>query len=891
MKRLLALVLLLVWLPASLAFAQARDGKLQVTVVDPTNAVLPSAVVTITGLEDATKAVAAALKPATATDKGIAQFDALLPGRYTIEAEFPGFEKGALTDVRIKSGDNKHVIVLALQKLNQSVTVAEDKQASASARSSDAFGSALTREQIEALSDDPDEMQKQLQAMAGPDAVLRVDGFEGQPLPNKAQIKSIHITRDQFAAENHAAGLGFIDIVTAPGVGPLRASARGSFYDSALDGHNAFAATKGPSQNRSFGGSLGGTIVKDKSDFSISFNGNNAYTTPIAVAVMPDGTRVSHNLDIRQPNSYESVSGLLTYALTKDQTLRLSVGRFNQSSDNQGIGQYESPEHAYSSVNDSTNVRIQEVGPLGRRFFTNTRLAVTLNNSSSQSVSDKPTIVVPDAFTLGGAQRRGGTKSTTYSLASDLDYVRGKHSFRTGLQIDGTQYHSDAESNYLGTYTFASVDAYNAGTPLSFTQRLGNPNIDYSNVQAGLYAQDDWRLKKSLVLSAGVRYEAQTHVGDYANLQPRAGLTWAPFKSGHTTLRGSWGIFNDWFSAGLYGQTVQIDGFHQQEVNLFEPSYPSPGNLGPAPATNRYVMAPGLRLPTTNRVSFSASQTINKELSVGMTYADMHGTDQFVGQNLNAPIDGARPDPVFANIIEVTSAARSKTQSVSAYANWSPTAATMVAAATPGAGKLFDWRRNLFFYLSYGYYQSENNTDGAFSVPATGSLDAEWGPSSGDVHHRVSVSMNSGLVRNLSFSMNASYSSAPPITIRTGFDDNGDLIFNDRPAGVGRNSARTVGQWYSSIYASYAIGLGKKTVTSGQPGIMITSSGAGPLTVATMAMPAQPRYRLILSVSLNNPTNHQNYSGFSGVMTSPYFLQPTSVNGVRQMTFSATLTF
>jgi hypothetical protein len=71
---------------------------------------------------------------------------------------------------------------------------------------------------------------------------------------------------------------------------------------------------------------------------------------------------------------------------------------------------------------------------------------------------------------------------------------------------------------------------------------------------------------------------------------------------------------------------------------------------------------------------------------------------------------------------------------------------------------------------------------------------------------------------------------------------------------------------------------------------MILSSGGG-LNVTTMSMPAQPRYRLILSVSLNNPTNHQNYSGFSGVITSPYFLKPTSVNGVRQMTFNATLTF
>ena len=82
------------------------------------------------------------------------------------------------------------------------MTVGRDPQTTASDRGS-TFGTALTREQIEALSDDPDEMARQLQDMAGPGATMRVDSFEGAQLPPKAQIKAIHITRDTFAAENH----------------------------------------------------------------------------------------------------------------------------------------------------------------------------------------------------------------------------------------------------------------------------------------------------------------------------------------------------------------------------------------------------------------------------------------------------------------------------------------------------------------------------------------------------------------------------------------------------------------------------------------------------------------------------------------------------------------
>ena len=85
--------------------------------------------------------------------------------------------------------------------------------------------------------------------------------------------------------------------------------------------------------------------------------------------------------------------------------------------------------------------------------------------------------------------------------------MRGIHSLRTGLQLDGGSYHSDDSTNYLGTYTFESLAAFRAGTPRSYTLRIGDPNIDYSNVQAGVYLQDDIRVRKNLTLSPGIRYE------------------------------------------------------------------------------------------------------------------------------------------------------------------------------------------------------------------------------------------------------------------------------------------------------------------------------------------------------------------------------------------------
>src|SRR5206468_6048341 len=169
-------------------------------------------------------------------------------------------------------------------------------------------------------------------------------------------------------------------------------------------------------------------------------------------------------------------------------------------------------------------VRIQEAGPLGRRFFTNTRLQIGRTSSDSSSVLEAPTFRVTDARTTGGAQVSGGRRATVFNLQSDLDYVRGIQSVRAGVSLDGGSYRSDDSSNYLGTYLFESPAAFELGRPTSYTRRIGDPNITYRNVQAALYLQDDIRVRKNLTLSPGLRYEAQTHLRDYNNIGPRFGM-------------------------------------------------------------------------------------------------------------------------------------------------------------------------------------------------------------------------------------------------------------------------------------------------------------------------------------------------------------------------------
>ncbi|HET7697060.1 MAG TPA: carboxypeptidase regulatory-like domain-containing protein [Vicinamibacterales bacterium] len=902
---------------------QAREARVTITVVDQTGAVIPNARVTIAPTVDPKAAAvpgaappAPLAEPATTNEKGIATIGGLTPGRVTITAEFPGFEPRVLRDVQLRAGDNRHAAVLAIQGLQDSVTVSRDAREAASDRRT-TFGTALTREQIEALSDDPDEMAQQLRDIAGSDAVLRVDSFEGGRLPPKAAIKAIHITRDAFAAENHFAGGLFVDIITQPGIGPLRTSMGVRLRDGSMSGRPpaAFAEqrAKGPERYQNYNGGISGSVIKQKASFSLNFSGGRNYETPYFYYFRPDGS-VVNRLAPRRPRDSMFVFGMFDYAITRDQTLRVHFSRDRFTSRNIGVGGFNQLERAYASDDNYNNIRIQEAGPLGRRFFINTRASINWADSSSRSVFEGQTINVIETFTSGGGQRRGGVRSKALNLQSDLDYVRGIHSWRTGIALDGGSYRSNDESNYLGTYTFESLEAFLAGTPRSYTQRIGDPNIRYFNMQAGWYLQDDIRVRKNLTLSPGIRYEAQTHLRDYDNVGPRFGATWSPGKSGKLTLRGSAGVFYDWLFTNIYEQTLRVDGFRQREVNIVNPTYPDPGSIaGLSLPTNRYLLSDGLQMARNFRMSAGFDRQLTRMVRVNATYAHTSGDNLMRGRNLNSPVNGARPDPLFANIVEVLGDAESRTHSVNIGSSINfnaggpaggpmmiggPERMVMIAGGAPPpppppgarptpANARWNWRRmSIFTNVFLG--RTLNNTEGAFSLPATGLIEDDWGPSNGDVRSRFNVGWSSQQLRGLNVNLNLNASTAPPYTLRTGVDTNGDLLFTDRPAGVGRNTERGSSQWTLNGNFSYGWTFGKPVERAG--GISIRSD-AGGITASQGAASTQGRYRLNLNANVQNLTNHHNLVGYTGTINSKNYGKPTSFQGTRKIDFGLSLSF
>jgi hypothetical protein len=269
-------------------------------------------------------------------------------------------------------------------------------------------------------------------------------------------------------------------------------------------------------------------------------------------------------------------------------------------------------------------------------------------------------------------------------------------------------------------------------------------------------------------------------------------------------------------------------------------------------------------------------QAFSPRLRVGVQYTYMRGSSPWRGLNLNAPVNGVRPDAAFGNIVQVVGDASSRQHTLNVNFN----AGQLPPPLLPQNAKRVDWKR-VFVLGNYTIGQLENDTDGEFNPPPSGVLATEWGPANADVRHRANINLITQVLKNLTAQFGINMASAAPYTIRTGGDDNADFFFNDRPAGVGRNSARGSGQFTINTQWAYMIQIGKR---GGQlpPGIRVTAIGGGAPTIETFNI-EQAKLRMQFIVQIQNLTNRYNYGGYSGVMTSPFFGVPTLVTNPRRV--------
>jgi carboxypeptidase family protein len=865
MNRLIA-ILLVLW-PAH-AFAQV--ATLRVTVIDPTGAVIVGAGVRLTSASS--EAAATVL----ATDaRGEAVFAVLEPGRYSVRVESSGFETYEARDLRLRAGTTTRTVKLALAKLTETVQVGRDARERASDPRSDAFAMVLGQAEINELPDDADDMEQMLKDMAGPGAVLRVNGFRGGRLPPKDQIAQIRFRRNMFGADAHEPGFIAVDVLTKPGLDTWRGSSNVGFRDDLLNARNAFAPTKGDERNERVGLSVTGPLWKQHTSVSLSADATDAFDTKTIVAALPSGTIAD---SVRKPNDVLNFSGRVEHALSKTQVLRVEAQRNHADSNNLGVGDFDLRPRAYRQTRDDNVLRGSIAGSIRKALFNELRLEWRQEEVATTSAIDTPAVLVLDAFNSGGAQIEGARRARGIEFADDLDIASGKHAVRTGVLVELSQYRWDERRNAGGTFTFADLNAYEAGQPTTFTRNAGNPLVTTSQFQSGLYVQDDYRVSQSLTLSGGVRQEYQSTIGGF-HLGPRGGIAWSPFRSGKTTVRAGGGFFFDWFDAQQYTQAVQLDGTHQQIETIENPGYPNPALGGQAVLLpdGRVRLSPDLTQPVLKETSVGVEQQLAGAFRLMAIWIRRRGSHALRGVNVNAPReDGTRPDPTAGTITDIQSTASAAFDAVSLNVNF----------ARPD--------RRIFVAANYMWSRSLNDADSPFSVAADArNLAAEWGPAMYDARHRAMGFINAPLFKHVTFGTSFRVQSALPYNVTTGRDDNGDTISNDRPTGVTRNTGRGSPVVDVGTRVAWKIGFGGVAPTSGSgPQVRIVRAGSdsNPLSDMMTGDNAK-RYAIEWYVQAFNVLNRTNALNFSGVITSPFFGHATSALPARRIEIGARVTF
>jgi hypothetical protein len=505
------------------------------------------------------------------------------------------------------------------------------------------------------------------------------------------------------------------------------------------------------------------------------------------------------------------------------------------------------------------------------------RLQYGWRTSKSISASDDTVIRVLDAFTAGGAQIQGGSRSRELEIEDELEFTVGRaHEITTGFTINAAAYRADERRNAQGTYTFDSLEAYAAGIPTTFTQRVGNPAIDFSMAQVGWHAQDNYRVHRTLMLNLGLRHDFQSHLNDAANVSPRLGFNWTPFGARRSVVRVSAGRYYQFLDAPLYEQTLRVDGRQQRDLIISNPGYPDPFSQG-VPLAQRpssiIRLGPDLRMPSTWRLSVALDQPVNSWARVRTTYARRTGRDLFRSRDANAPTNGLRPDPSTGSITQIESTAGSRSQSLETRLSITHQPARLSGIITYTLGEALD------------------DTEGALALPPDSwDLSGEWGPSRQDIRHRLQASANTTLWAGFRLDANLRAQSGAPYTITTGLDANRDGEHNDRPAGVGRNSARGASSTNLDMTLTWARNLRRTTVAASAASLAQGGQGRGGGGGIQGQGPGQRggrgavnTPRLEIFVRATNVLNAVNPQRFSGVLTSPFFGLPTSAAAARRV--------
>jgi hypothetical protein len=865
--------------------SEIQSGALRGQVTDPSGAVVMDASVLVIS-------AAGQRRAARTNQEGTYEVKNLPRGRYTVSIAAKGFAKYTSQSIEIVGSPRTLDIVLRIEVEPQNVVVTDDAGTAVDVNSANnVSATTMIGKSLEALSDDPGELESELKALAGAssgpnDGQLYVEGFTADHAPPKASIREIRINQDPFSAEYDRLGYGRIEILTKAGSDKFHAEVLLDGNTSGFNSRNPFITQEPSYDSTQFSGSVGGPINKRASFFFNVQRGNiNDEAAINAFVLDPSFNQTPLRAVISTPKESTSISPRLDYQLDKNDTLTARYQFFEGNQSNQGVGQFSLPSQGYDAGETEHMLQVSDAHVLSANAVSQTGFQYVRDQSDQTSQYGQPTVSVLGAFTGGGNSLGDvGDRTDRYEVYNRTSMSRRSHQIKFGARLRAYRDVNNSTSGFNGTFIFPSLTTYQitqqglqqgltpaqirslGGGPSQFSISTGNPRADITLVDAAVYAEDQWRLRANLALSYGLRFETQNLIHDHADLAPRVAIAWGvggkKSQAPKTVIRTGFGLFYDRFPYGLALQAERLNGIHATQFMVNEPAFfPNVPTLNTLQGTQTfptiYEIDAKVHAPYTVQTAVSIERQISKNANLAVSYLHSRGVDALLSRNINAPLPGTyspsdpasgiRPFGPVGNIYQYESEGIFKQQQLIANLNLRHGSKLSLQG---------------YYVLNY----ANSDTAGPSSFPSNQyDLAADYGRAAYDNRHRLFVGGTVALPYGCGFSPFILARSGLPFNITLGQDLNGDSIFNDRPAFATNPQRSTV--------VVTRFGIFDKSPIPGETIIPINyGTGPGLFTLnlritKTIGFGGRPRQARGSSPSEpGTPSGHQHITGFASAM-------------------------
>lgn len=656
----------------------ATTGVLHGHITDPSGALIPGAKITVMTTTGKVVSTVAADSAGAYTVRGLA------PATYIIRAEFQGFAVFNSPKIELGSAQSKRVdIEMAIQVEQQNVEVTDDSPSVNVEASGNANAIVLKGKDLDALSDDPDELANELQALAGPSAgpnggQIFIDGFSGGQLPPKSAIREIRINQNPFSAQYDKLGYGRIEILTKPGSDKLHGHVFVMGNDSAFNTGNPFTKSQPSYYSYHFNGTVSGPITKTSSYFVSGERRHigNVNTWRIPLAVLPDGTGMYYyapDYGVSVPNARvrTNISARVDKQLGSRNTFTARY-EFWEEGENGDLNAGSLPTGSWHESNTDHTVQMSDAVVINDHIVNESRFQYERQNENHFPDSTARTIQAMGNFTGGGLSAQVyRDHSTRLEYQNLTTWSHGAHAIKFGTRLRDTRDANFSTSNFNGTFRFANAQSYlnmanglasgqtfdqlvaKGYGPITASYASGQESISANMFDAALFAEDDWKVNQRFTVSGGLRWESQNHVSDHSDWGPRLSMAYAldggKGKPAKTVLRAGVGIFYDRFGIGSLRTIHQLQV--QNKIVLNNPTCSSTANsLDAIDMTScqsgagavshqsipvRYQIAPKYHSPYTTQFGASIERQLTKTTTATLTYLHSLGVHQMVTINAN----------------------------------------------------------------------------------------------------------------------------------------------------------------------------------------------------------------------------------------------------------------